>query len=87
MLFFLFKGIMPDLFLFLIKWGVSIHPVHLARINLPAVLSTLFKLIEGCGCLRKQRQSVKRVLLNHETAIVGDLLSICVIQRVSYDAE
>jgi hypothetical protein len=72
---------MADLFLFITKEGVSalIQCISLGY-NLAAILSTLFELIEACGCLRKHVRAVKCVLFSYETAMVGELLGVFVIQ-------
>lgn len=79
----LLEGLMADLFMFITKEGVSalIQCISLGY-NLSAILSTLFEIIEGCGCLRKHVRAVKCVLFSHETAMVGELLGVFVIQAL-----
>jgi len=83
LLYILAEGVMSELFMLIALEGFVGRLQYISLgYNLSGVMSMLFEMIESAQCLReKTRCLVKRLLFNHETVLVGEIVCAGAMQR------
>lgn len=79
----LLEGVMSELFMLIALEGIMgrIQYISLGY-NLSGVMSMIFETIESMQCLgEKMRCCLKRVLFNHETVMIGELVCAGAMQK------
>ncbi|GMF27760.1 unnamed protein product [Phytophthora lilii] len=79
----LMEGVMSELFMLIaLEGGIGRLQYISLGYNLSGVMSMLFEMIESSGCLKENiRCFLKRLLFNHETVLIGELVCAGLMQK------